>query len=91
MCFVCFQDSEPTKSYAAGVILNEDGLLPDISLISTLADFGYSVATFPKITHALVVTLPYRNHLSLQLVLSRLYRKLVQYIEVRNDSLLIKK
>lgn len=91
MSFVCFQDTEHTRSYAAGVILNEDGLLPDINLVSTLADFGYSIATFPKITHALVVTFPYRNYLSLQLGLSRLYRKLLQYIEVRNDSHLIKK
>ncbi|KDR13027.1 Testis-expressed sequence 264 protein [Zootermopsis nevadensis] len=74
-------DTEHTRSYAAGVILNEDGLLPDINLVSTLADFGYSIATFPKITHALVVTFPYRNYLSLQLGLSRLYRKLLQYIE----------
>lgn len=83
---VFFQYSEPTKSYVTGVILNEDGVLPDISLISTLADFGYSVATFPKITHALVVTLPYSNHLSLQFSLTRVYRKLIHYIEVRNVS-----
>ena len=79
-----FQACEPTRSYARGVILSEDGILPDVSLMSTLADFGYSVVTFPKITHALVVTLPYSNHLSLQFVLSRLYQKLVQYIKVRN-------
>lgn len=83
---VFFQYSEPTKSYATGVILNEDGVLPDISFISTLADFGYSVATFPKITHAVVVTLPYSNHLSLQFSLTRVYRKLIDYIEVRNIS-----
>jgi hypothetical protein len=86
-----FQNSEPSRSYAAGVILNEDGILPDISLISTLADYGYSVVTFPKITHALVVTLPYSNHLSLQMGLSRVYRKLVWYIEVRNASFPLKK
>lgn len=85
-----FQTSEPTRSYARGVILNEDGILPDVSLMSTLADFGYNVATFPKITHALVVTLPYSNHLSLQFILSRVYQKLVQYIKVRNAFLSFK-
>lgn len=87
---VFFQTSEPTRSYARGVILNEDGILPDVTLMSTLADFGYSVATFPKITHALVVTLPYSNQLSLQFILSRVYQKLVQYIKVRSALLLFK-
>ncbi|XP_034725916.1 testis-expressed protein 264 [Etheostoma cragini] len=73
----------PQCRYAVGSILSEGKKQADEELLKSFETSGFSVFSFPEVTHAVATSFPHRTHLSVLLGVRRVYPRLEHYIKER--------
>lgn len=87
-CFGVFYDDprkvpEPLCRYAVGSIVSEGENKADEGLLKSFESSGFSVFSFPEVTHVVTTTFPHRTFLSVPLGATRVYPKLANYMTER--------
>lgn len=73
----------PQCRYAVGSILSEGENKADEELLKSYETSGFSVFSFPEVTHVVTTSFPHRTFLSILLGVRRVYPKLEHYIKKR--------
>lgn len=73
----------PQCRYAVGSILSEGKNKADEELLKSYETSGFSVFSFPEVTHVVTTSFPHRTFLSILLGVRRVYPKLEHYIKKR--------
>ena len=88
-CRSCRQVSSHELRYAVGAILS-DGVTPEpAGLRQRVEKYGFKVATFPAIEHAVLAAFPFSATFSIVIAIWKVYPALKEYIKVgrrRSDA-----